>query len=101
MAANLKRHFIEEIKDKELLCAEITIRHAIDNTKALLKIGFTDDDLDVFLNEIDCIYDNSYRSRDVDAIIWYKDKTWSETGKYDTGDWWTYHKMPTIPIYLK
>lgn len=62
-----------------------------------LKVGWTNADMEVFLNAIDNEYDNGYGGQQLFGTIWYDDGTWSDRGEYDGSEWWDYHHCPQIP----
>ncbi len=94
---NAKKEFLEEIKDKEVLCAIIGKE---DEPKSL-SIGFNNQDFDKFLNEIDFDYDEGFGGQNLFGNIWFKDRTWSERVEYDGSEWWEYKLVPEIPLGLR
>lgn len=103
--ANCKDDFIKETNGKNVLCAEITYgRDYWDDErkkKAILPIGYSDAEMQNFLQAINYQYDSGYGGQEVYGTIWYADGTWSERGEYDGSEWWEYKSCPQIPDELK
>lgn len=102
---NCRDEFLEEIYGKEVLCAYIRSEKTCwgedRNKSALLKIGFSKEDFNLFLESLNYDYDDGYGGQEVFGNIWYKDGTWSERGEYDGSEWWEYKSAPSIPDNLK
>jgi hypothetical protein len=102
---NCKKEFLEEVKDKEIVCAEISdCRTAYDEEGGkhhLLPMGYSVRKWNLFLRSLDFEYDGGYGIQEIFGTIWYKDGTWSERGEYDGSEWWAYKSVPVIPEYLK
>ncbi len=102
---NCKKEFIEHTKGKNILCAEL--KHDCDywdddiKRSADLKIGFSQNDFEMFLRSLDYEYDDGYGGQELFGVIWYTDGTWSERGEYDGSEWWEYKSVPSIPDSLK
>lgn len=94
---NCKEEFLSEVESKNVICCYI--KHN-ENTY-ILKTGFSQNDYDEFLREIDFEYDNGYGGQEVYGIIWYGDKSWSERGEYDGSEWWEHIFRPSIPKRLR
>jgi hypothetical protein len=74
---------------------------SIDTEKAVLKIKYSSEDFENFLNKIDFEYDNGFGCQELFGTIWYEDGTWSSRGEYDGSEWWEYNFVPEIPDQLK
>lgn len=93
-----KEEFLEEIKDKKLLCAKIGInkeKYGRNITWYILKNNYTKEDFDNFCKDLDFEYDSGYGSQELFGIILFED-SYSDRGEYDGAEWWENHKMPTI-----
>jgi hypothetical protein len=66
----------------------------------ILKVGFTKEDLNNFLEELNFNYDAGYGGQELFGTIWYKDGTWAERGEYDGSEWWSLCRRPLIPTKL-
>jgi hypothetical protein len=86
----------------DVICAYVrNIRHYYDDpTSISLKLGYTEEQYDKFMLELDFTYDNGYGGQVLDGKIWFKDGTWADRGEYDGSEWWEYHKCPGIPAFL-
>ena len=62
----------------------------------ILKVNFTDEDYNKFLNELDFIYDSGYGGQELFGTVWFNDGTWLERGEYDGSEWWEYKHFPKI-----
>lgn len=99
--ANCKDDFLEETKNKNVLCAEIS--YGCDNVedgrkkKAILPIGYSAVEMQNFLRAINYEYDAGHGNKEVFGTIWYTDGTWSERGEYEGAEWWKYKSCPQIP----
>jgi len=103
MSRNAKEEFIEETDGKQVLCA--TVSYGSDWTEDerrhySLPVGFTPEQFEHFVNELDFEYDDSYGSQELFGTIWYADGTWSDRGEYDGSEWWEYQSCPPIPDKL-
>jgi len=86
----------------DVICAYVrSIRHyADDPTSISLPLGYTQEQYDKFMLELDFTYDNGFGGQVLDGIIWFKDGTWADRGEYDGSEWWQYHKCPKVPTFL-
>jgi hypothetical protein len=76
--------------------------YAKDKKDAELKEGYTQEEYEEFLNQLDFKYDNGYGGQQIYGIIWLMEEgTWLERGEYDGSEWWEYKKCPKIPDNLK
>jgi len=72
-----------------------------DTEKVVLKVGYSSEDFENFLDQIDFEYDNGFGCQELFGTIWYEDGTWSSRGEYDGSEWWEYNFVPEIPDQLK
>lgn len=105
---NAKKEFISHIKDRTVKCAivyfyDIWVDEDGEENQPhiLLKIGWSDQDMEAFLTALDREYDNGYGGQILFGDIWYDDDTWSERGEYDGSEWWEYNRCPQIPDELQ
>lgn len=98
---NAKQEFLQHISgnSNKVLCTEISI-NTKDKTSTFLTTGYTKEEWDQFLSDIDKEYDDGYGGQELYGTIWYKDGTWSTRGEYDGSEWWDYHSVPEIPKNL-
>lgn len=103
---NAKQEFIEHIKQhclggRTVRCAKIQFEYNYDDDDKpimhVLPVGYTPEDLVLFLAEIDRNYNNGWGGQELYGTIWYTDgKTWSERGEYDGSEWWEFCEVPEI-----
>lgn len=66
-----------------------------------LPIGYSDKQLEDFLNELDFEYDNGFGGQELFGILWLTDGTWVVRGEYDGSEWWEHITKPVIPNELR
>jgi hypothetical protein len=105
---NAKKEFLEHISEIGLttmnlvLCAQIQkgSDHYDEYSVFNLTTGWTKEDWDNFLSDLDFQYDSGYGGQNLFGTIWYTDGTWSTRGEYDGSEWWDYNQCPNIPSEL-
>ena len=103
---NAKQEFLKHISEwpgREVLCAQIQKGYDYDKEQSAvfnLTTGWTKEDWDSFLSDLDFEYDSGYGGQELFGTIWYVDGTWSERGEYDGSEWWQYQSCPNIPQEL-
>jgi len=95
--ANAKEEFLEQTEGKSILCASIIPGKYEDKKTFVLRVGYTQPELDAFILSLNFEYDNGYGGQNLFGNIWYTDGTWSDRGEYDGSEWWQYKKVPEIP----
>lgn len=89
----------------DIHCAKVALhtRYVNGNTSkaALLKVDYTPEELDEFLDELDFDYDDGYGGQELFGTIWFVDGTYATRAEYDGSEWWEHHKCPEIPDSLK
>lgn len=103
---NAKQEFLNHTSGKEVLCAQIQRGDWGDDEEIALRTfilttGWTKEDWNYFLSELDFDYDSGYGSQELFGTIWYKDGTWSDRREYDGSECWKYQSCPEIPQNLK
>lgn len=73
------------------------------NKEALLKPGYTKEDLEKYKGAIERIgdYDNGFGSQKLFGVVVFKDGTWLERREYDGSEWWNYSYKPTYEAFIK
>lgn len=106
---NAKQEFLEITKDTEVLCVTINVEGVNYSTPFLhkgkrvkskelsLPVGYTQEEYNNFLNELDFEYDESWGHQFIYGTIWLKDGMWIERGEYDGSEWWKLVEHPEIP----
>jgi len=98
---NAKQEFLRHIENRKILCATIgSKRIHSDENQCLLTTGWSDEDWNIFLANLDFEYDSGYGGQLLFGTIWYEDGTWSDRGEYDGSEWWEWHTCPPIPDNL-
>lgn len=102
MCINSKEEFLEEIGARVVLCVEISFGapYSAEPRVLRLPVGFSPDQLESLLSQLDLEYDNGYGGQQLYGFIWYQDGTWSERGEYDGSEWWEHKVCPDIPAAL-
>jgi hypothetical protein len=94
---NAKEEFLRVTHIHKVLCA--SVKHA--GVTRMLKVNYSPEDYDKFLNEMDFEYDAGYGTQKVKGFIWMQDGTWYDRGEYDGSEWWEYRSVPNIPKELR
>lgn len=93
---------IIKAKKKTLLCAVVENRDpwaVVESplATATLRIGYTQEEFEKFLTELDYKYDSGYGGQEIYGTLWCTDGTWFERGEYDGSEWWELRSRPDIP----
>lgn len=97
---NAKGEFLDCTKNKIIKCAYIQFIDYEDDEKFFLTTGYTDEEYNQFLSDIDREYNNGYGGQELDGMIWYEDGTWTTREEFDGSEWWQYREVPEIPDFL-
>ena len=99
--SNAKTEFLEHTNGADILCSKITTGRDYyddcDRCCLVLQPGYSETDLEQFLQSLDFEYDSGYGGQELFGHIWYKDGTWSERGEYDGAEWWEHKVCPPVP----
>lgn len=100
---NAKEEFKQNFELSEVKCATISMLDEDYEFQsfAILKIGYTSNDMDEFLNKLDYEYHSGYGTQQLDGIVWLTNNNWSTRGEYDGSEWWEHLQLPNIPDTLK
>ena len=105
---NAKNEIIEHSHAvKQLVkCAQITLftgweEQDSNSAEFNLPVGYSDQDLEDFLNKLDFDYDDGFGTQYLYGNIWYTDGTWSERYEYDGSECWIHKSCPKIPDHLQ
>ena len=99
---NAKQEFLDHINEhyvggRTVSCAKISIHNAKNSVYSILPVGYTPEDREEFLEEIDMDYNNGYGGQKLFGTIWYTDGvTWSQRGEYAGSEWWEHMEIPEI-----
>lgn len=98
---NAKQEFIQTIQGHDVLCVLIKFAPTYNSVKQLfLTTGYTKEEYNQFLNDMDFGYDSGYGGQQLYGTIWFCDGTWCSRGEYDGSEWWEYNVCPDIPPEL-
>lgn len=99
---NAREEFIKHIGTRKVLCAKIQNGDGYEDDIYFFNLttGWTDEEWNGFLTDIDFEYDSGYGGQNLFGTIWYQDGTWSERGEYDGSEWWDHCECPHIPAEL-
>lgn len=103
---NAKKEFLDHISERcvngrTVRCARIKLYTTKNKVDSTLHVGYTPEDLEIFLKEIDQDYSNGYAGQMLYGTIWYSGGlTWSQRGEYDGSEWWEHMEHPEIPLEL-
>ena len=104
---NAKQEFLSKVNGHTVICAILQEANFCSFDEAekpwchILKKGYSEEDYNKFLQEIDFEYNNGYGGQEIDGVIWLSDGAWYDRGEYDGSEWWEFHKYPEIPENLK
>lgn len=99
---NAKQEFLDHIKERcvggrTVRCAKISIHNAKNSVYSILPVGYTPEDQESFLKDIDLEYNNGYGGQNLYGDIWYTDGvTWSQRYEYDGSECWEFMECPDI-----
>jgi len=100
-ARNAKAEFIDEVKEKSVLCAVVQRGSWVRFTaEYFLPCDYAPAEYDAFLQSLDFVYDAGFGSQELFGIIWYTDGTWSSRYEYDGEEEWAHRRVPVVPPEL-
>lgn len=95
---NAKQELLEILEGKSsIICADIYF----EGVNIQLKLNYSKEDFNTFLDKLDFEYDNGWGSHELYGTVWLYDNTWLSRGEYDGSEWWNHNKLPEIPENLK
>lgn len=104
---NARDEFIRHIEQRTVKCVTMgeeegsyRLAEGEKATRAVLPVGYTPEQYEAFLNQINVNYDSGYGGQNLFGTIWYMDGSWSERGEYDGSEWWEHRELPAIPEEL-
>jgi len=101
---NAKEEFLSKVSMEQVICAYICSMDDYGDEpprqNAILKKGFTEEDWNAFLKQIDFNYNNGFGGQELDGCIWLTNNQWYDRGEYDGSEWWQFHSYPEIPVSL-
>lgn len=102
MDINARDEFERRILSKGTVkCATIFISTEEIEFTTILKVGYTEENLNDFLTDLaDGNYYNGYGAQYLFGTVWMTDGTWFTRYEYDGSECWEHHKCPEIPEKL-
>lgn len=107
---NAKLEFIRAVTrngDVKVHCATITYapnslwdEDEPESKHIILKVGYTTEEYNMFVNQLDFDYDAGYGGQELYGTVWLTDDTWLTRGEYDGSEWWDFNSLPEIPEEL-
>lgn len=94
---NAKEEFIRKTLELNIKCAYIEREYCNDLITHVLKVDYTQQEYEDFLNSLDFEYDSGYGLQELYGFIWIDDGSWLERGEYDGSEWWSYKTCPNLP----
>jgi hypothetical protein len=96
---NAKEELLIEIKcSPQIKCACIDHHREWDDiVQIVLKVGYSDQEYQKFLEELNFNYDSGYGGQVLFGTVWLEDGTWLSRGEYDGSEWWEHNILPEIP----
>jgi hypothetical protein len=70
------------------------------NNEFNLKMIYSAEDYDKFMESLDFEYDNGYGLQELYGTVWFSDGTWLERWEYDGSEGWCHQSLPAIPDKL-
>ena len=107
MNRNAKEEFLDNTSRNKVKCAEISYSAGClweeQSTvgEIILKVGYTSEELEEFLNQLDFDYDAGYGGQELFGTVWFEDGGWMDRREYDGSEWWETYYCPSIPEELK
>ena len=96
--ANAKKELLDAVKETaKIKCASILYGGWDEASKKALKLNYSEEDYNEFLNSLDFDYDDGYGGQELYGTVWLEDGTWLSRGEYDGAEWWEHNVLPTIP----
>jgi hypothetical protein len=95
---NAKQEFLMTTGGLHVLCAIISYYPTWGNgTTINLKVGYTEEEYQRFLKNLDFEYDNGYGTQHLFGTIWCDSGVWYDRHEYDGSECWSGNVYPAIP----
>lgn len=97
---NARDEFEKEVKNKDVLCAEICFLdryRPAKNRRFYLRKGYTPHEYEEFLQKIDHNYNSNIHDKELDGVVWLTDGSWIEREEYLEIVGWGHCEAPRIP----
>lgn len=94
---NAKDEFLKFIEDVGGNGVEAANLEGEKGEKYTLYPNYTNEELKVFLKQLDFSYDHGYGAQYIDGTIFFNDGTWAERLEYDGAECWDHKIKPPLP----
>jgi len=100
--ANAKEELLVDTRNLTIKCAEIWKGDEYDDERVFidLKVGYSKEDWESFLKQLDFKYDAGYGKQKLYGTVWLDNGEWLDRDEYDGSEWWVRRKVPAIPERL-
>ena len=100
---NAKKELLKILGPLKMKCAKIHFGYPYygETNYIILKINYSEFDLEEFLNKLNVEYDDGYGGQELYGTVWLEDNTWLDRGEYDGSEWWNHYELPAIPEECK
>lgn len=97
-----KEELVWVLNGQNLLCAYITyLPDGLDaSLQLMLPVGYTQEEYEAFLKELDFNYDNGYGFQHLYGTLWCDNGLWFDRHEYDGSECWQMHRYPNVPQEL-
>ena len=97
---NAKQELLDAVKGTaRIICASIYHESwGYEGNQKTLKINYSEEEYNEFLNSLDFNYDNGYGLQELSGTVWLEGGAWLTRGEYDGSEWWEYNSLPSIPV---
>ena len=93
---NAREELLEILEKKKINEKKIKCAYIICGKEIILKIDYTEEEYENFLNELDFKYYAGYGGQELYGHVWFDDNSWLERWEYDGSEGWKYKKSPPI-----
>ena len=99
---NAKKEFLEKTLHVKIIAAQLcpNVRYGEDDITYDLNPGYTEEEYDVFLKNIDFEYDSGFGGQELFGVIICENGVWFDRGEYDGSEWWEKHEYPKLENYF-
>ena len=97
---NAKTELLEQLILNGLVAKCATIDCSRKKDTINLKVGYSPEEYQSFLNLLNFDYDSGYGGQELYGTVWLTNSTWLSRGEYDGSEWWEHNELPAIPESL-
>ena len=93
---NAREELLNKLERKNINKNKIKCAHINCGKTIILKINYTEEEFENFLNELDFKYNSGYGEQELYGHVWLNDNSWLERSEYDGSEKWKYKQSPEI-----